>query len=158
MTGRLDLFRSLHHICIVVHDIDRSTAYYESIGVGPWQDYPPLEPYLHELRGTDPDAFLGLRFRYADLDTVQLQLCQPGPADTAQRRFLDAKGEGVYHLGFAVESCDSAEQQAVTAGLRVRSHGRREDRSGFTYFDTAEDGAGVVLEIRAAPAGRSARH
>jgi hypothetical protein len=29
-------------------------------------------------------------------------------------------------------------------------HGRKVDRSGFTYFDTAGSGAGVTLEIRAA--------
>ncbi len=158
MTSQLDVFRSLHHVCIVVHDLERSSAYYESIGIGPWHDYPPLEPYLHDLRGPDPEAFLQLRFRYAELHNAQLQLCQPGPQDTAQRRFLDTNGEGVYHLGFEVDDCDRAEQDAVAAGLRVKSHGRREDGSGFTYFDTSADGAGVVLEVRATQGGGNARH
>ena len=35
-------FRQLHHICIVVHDIEQAVAYYESIGIGPWESYPPL--------------------------------------------------------------------------------------------------------------------
>jgi len=33
-------FRQLHHICLVVHDIDAAIAYYEGLGIGPWQDYP----------------------------------------------------------------------------------------------------------------------
>lgn len=150
MTNPLDVFRSLHHVCIVVDDLEAATAYYESIGIGPWHDYPPLEPYLHDLRGPDPEAFVQLRYRYAELENMQLQLCQPGPGDTAQRRFLDAKGAGVYHLGFAVADGDEAEAHAVAAGLTVTSHGRRPDGSGFTYFDTAAQ-AGVVLEVRAAP-------
>lgn len=150
MTDRLDVFRSLHHVCLVVPDLDAATAYYESIGIGPWRDYPPLQPYLHDLRGAEPEAFLELRFRIADLDNVQLQLCEPGPGDTAQRRFLDSTGAGVYHLGFDVYDCDRAEADAVGAGLGVKSRGRRPDGSGFTYFDTADE-AGVVLEVRAAP-------
>lgn len=158
MTNRLDVFRSLHHVCLVVRDLDRSCAYYESLGIGPWHDYPPLQDYLHDLRGPEPEAFLELRFRYADLANMQLQLCQPGPGDTPQRRFLDTKGEGVYHLGFGVDDCDRAEDEAVAAGLSVLSHGRRADRSGFTYFDTSADGAGVVLEVRAAAGHPHAGH
>ncbi len=45
-------FRELHHVCVVVRDIDQSVAYYESIGIGPWQDYPPPRRgrFSHRLR------------------------------------------------------------------------------------------------------------
>ena len=39
------IFDTLHHICVVVHDIEKAKAYYQSIGIGPWQDYPPLSEY-----------------------------------------------------------------------------------------------------------------
>ena len=39
------IFQKLHHVCIVVHDIDRTQAYYESVGIGPWVTYPPLTEY-----------------------------------------------------------------------------------------------------------------
>ena len=32
----LDIFRRLHHVCIVVHDIEQAMADYESVGIGPW--------------------------------------------------------------------------------------------------------------------------
>ena len=35
-------FHKPHHICIVVKDIEKTKGYYESIGIGPWLDYPPL--------------------------------------------------------------------------------------------------------------------
>jgi methylmalonyl-CoA/ethylmalonyl-CoA epimerase len=144
------IFRNLHHVCMVVHDLDAAKAFYESVGIGPWFDYPPLTQYQDDLQVEDREAFLGLRYCYADLENVQLQLCQPGPGESPQRRFLEQFGEGVYHLGFSVPDCDAAEQSGVAAGLRVLASGRRPDRSGFTYFDTREQ-AGVTLEVRAAP-------
>ncbi|MGA2549544.1 MAG: VOC family protein [Burkholderiaceae bacterium] len=144
----LDVFSELHHVCIVVRDLEASTAYYESLGIGPWHEYPSLAAYeLEAVRG-DRKAYLALRYRYAKLGNVQLQLCAPPPGDTAQRRFLEEKGEGVYHLGFSVPDCDAAEKQARGVGLGVRAKGRLPDRTGFTYFETENAGAGVTLEIR----------
>jgi catechol 2,3-dioxygenase-like lactoylglutathione lyase family enzyme len=36
------VFRHVHHVCIVVPDIQAAVSYYESIGIGPWKDFPPL--------------------------------------------------------------------------------------------------------------------
>ena len=138
-------FRHLHHICIVVHDLDTSVAYYESIGVGPWQDYPPLAEFT-DLRVANPDTFRGLRYKFVDLDNVQLQLCQPPQLDCAQRRFLDSRGEGVFHLGFESD-VDEAADQGQALGLTVAGRGQRDNGSGFVYFDTL-DRAGVVLMAR----------
>ena len=143
------IFNTLHHICVVVRDVERTAAYYESIGIGPWQDYPPLSAYA-ELDLPNPAAFKGLRFKFVNLDNVQLQLCQPGEEDGPQRRFLETHGEGVFHLGFDVVDCDGAEKQGLALGLESLMRGRRNDRSGFAFFDTARD-AGVVLEIRSSP-------
>ena len=138
-------FHQLHHICIVVHDLDKTVAYYESIGVGPWQDYPPLSEYT-DLRVPNLDAFLGLRYKFVNLDNVQLQLCQPPELECPQRRFLDERGEGVYHVGFESD-VDTAAEQADAFGLAVTMRGQRENGSGFIYFDT-RDQAGVVLMAR----------
>ncbi len=46
-------FSKLHHLCVVVHDIDRAQAFYESVGIGPWHDYPPLRR-VHEARDARP--------------------------------------------------------------------------------------------------------
>ncbi len=146
------IFNTLHHICVVVRDIERTAAYYESIRIGPWQDYPPLSAYA-ELDLPNPAAFKGLRFKFVNLDNVQLQLCQPGEEDGPQRRFLETHGEGVFHLGFDVADCDGAEKQGLALGLESLMRGRRDDRSGFTFFDTARE-AGVVLEIRSIPVAK----
>jgi catechol 2,3-dioxygenase-like lactoylglutathione lyase family enzyme len=141
------IFRTIHHVCIVVRDIDKTAAYYASIGIGPWHDYPPLANYA-ELDVPDRDAFTHLRFKFAHLDKAQIQLCQPGSKDSPQRRFLDEHGEGVFHIGFDVADCNDSEKAARALGLPVLMRGRRADGSGFTFFATAEHAGGVVLEIR----------
>ncbi|SES49150.1 Catechol 2,3-dioxygenase [Streptomyces sp. yr375] len=148
------VFQTLHHICVVVRDIDKSVAYYESKEVGPWHDFPSLEAFKDDLQVPDPDAFLDLTYKYADLGNVQLQLCRPGKGESPQRDFLETHGEGVFHLGFSVPTCDAAEARAADLGLDVLLRGRRPDGSGFTYFDTADAGAGVVLQIRSANPSR----
>ena len=134
-------FAKVHHICVAVHDIEAAIAYYESVGIGPWHDYPPLSEFV-ELDVPNPDAFRQLRYRWTDLENVQLQLCQPPRLDCAQRRFLDAHGEGVFHLGFEAVLADAV-PQAKAAGLDVLMSGRRENGTGFTYYDTL-DRTGVV--------------
>jgi methylmalonyl-CoA/ethylmalonyl-CoA epimerase len=143
-------FSKLHHVCLVVHDVEKTVAYYASLGIGPWQDYPPLSAY-RELEVPNEAGFKGLKFKYVNLNNFQLQLCQPGEDDSPQRRFLEERGEGVFHLGFDVADCDKAEEVARASGLKALMRGRRDDRSGFTFFDTAAQ-AGVVLEIRSSAA------
>ena len=142
-------FRELHHICIVVRDIEASVAFYESIGIGPWQDYPPLTEYTR-LTVPNPDAFYALKYKLANVGSVQLQLCQPPELDCPQRRFLDSRGEGVFHIGFESDldsDLDETAAAGASLGLNVLARGQRDNGSGFIYFDTAGD-AGVVLLAR----------
>ena len=138
-------FRRLHHICLVVHDIEVAVSYYESLGIGPWQDYPQLSEFT-ELHVPSADAFGQLKYRYVDLDNVQLQLCEPPTLDCPQRRFLDAHGEGVFHIGFEA-NLDMAAREAQESGLAALMSGRRPNGTGFVYFDTL-DKAGVVWMCR----------
>jgi methylmalonyl-CoA/ethylmalonyl-CoA epimerase len=143
MTG---IFQHLHHLCIVVNDLEKTVAYYESLGVGPWFDYPKGDAYV-EFEVPNRAASDAMRYKCVDLGNVQIQLCQPSSLDSPQRRFLDTHGEGVYHLGFEVPDRDAAEASGRALGLDVTARGKRADGSGFAYFDTRAD-AGVVLEIR----------
>lgn len=143
------IFRTLHHVCIVVPDIEAAVAYYESIRIGPWGDYPPLSMYTElSMRRED---FETLVYKFCDLDNVQIQLCQPGDGDTPQRRFLEKNGPGVYHLGFDVPDVDEAERSGLELGIPILGKGRRIDGAGFTYWDN-RDRAGVTLEVRSVPA------
>lgn len=143
------IFRKLHHICIIVRDLDKAVAYYESLGIGPFYDYPNAGTYV-ELDVPNPAASRQMRDKCADLDNVQIQLCQPGDLDSPQRRFLDEHGEGVYHIGFEVPDLGEGIAAGKELGLGIISRGRTASGSGFCYFDTRRD-AGVTLEIRKSP-------
>lgn len=141
-----ELFTQLHHVCIVVNDLERAVSAYQRLGVGPWFDYPKGAPYV-AYDVPNPAGSAGMRYKCYDFANVQLQLCQPGPEDTPQRRFLDAHGEGVYHLGFEVPDLAEALTTGAGLGLDVIAKGHRADGSGFAYFDTRAENA-VVLEVR----------
>jgi methylmalonyl-CoA/ethylmalonyl-CoA epimerase len=138
------VFSKLHHICIVVHDIDATQTNYESIGIGPWVAYPPLTEY-EELQVPSPEGFMAMQYRICNLPDIQLQLCQPDDNPSPQRLHLDTKGEGIFHVGFEVPDAEAAE---TSAGLPVLMKGRRANRTGLTYYETAEK-AGVTLLTRA---------
>jgi catechol 2,3-dioxygenase-like lactoylglutathione lyase family enzyme len=138
------VFSKLHHVCIVVHDIDTTQRYYESIGIGPWVAYPPLTEY-EKLQVPSTEGFMAMQYCICNLPDIQLQLCQPDHNPSPQRLHLDTKGEGVFHLGFEVPDADAAE---ASVGLPVLMKGRRANRTGFTYYETAEK-AGVTLLTRA---------
>ena len=140
------IFGKPHHICIVVKDIEKTKRYYESIGIGPWVDYPPLVEYT-KLNVVDEKGFFDTRFVYTHIGNLQLQLAQPGEGKTIYKDFLETKGEGVFHIGFEVEDIDAAEKQLTDNEMKVLASGRRDDGSGFSYLDTRE-GAGVTLLVR----------
>jgi methylmalonyl-CoA/ethylmalonyl-CoA epimerase len=139
-------FSELHHLMIVVKDIEKAVKYYESIGIGPFKSYPP--PRENEkLNVKSESAFYNLIMKEAQMGPIVLQLCQPGTGESIYKDFLERKGEGIQHLGFVVEDIDKEEAKLKQRGFKVLSSGRRADGSGFTYFDT-EDDAGVTLLIR----------
>ncbi len=142
-------FSTLHHLSIVVRDMDAAVRYLESLGMGPFTEYPPMKEYTR-LNVPDAEGFFDTRIRCAQIGPVQLQLVQPGKGRSIYKDFLETHGEGVFHLGFVVPDIDAAETEGVRLGLKVISSGRRDNGSGFAYFDTAE-ACGVTLLSRQSP-------
>jgi catechol 2,3-dioxygenase-like lactoylglutathione lyase family enzyme len=139
-------FSKLHHLSVVVRNLEKAIQFYESMGIGPFEDYPPLTEYI-KLNVPDETGFFNLKFKVAQVGDIQIQLCQPGEGKSPYKDFLEKKGEGVYHLGFVVDQVDDSETELKKLGLKVLSSGRRADGSGFSYLDTAQE-AGVTLLIR----------
>ena len=142
-------FSELHHVSIVVRDIEKSVKYFTSIGLGPFTEYPPMREYT-KINVPDEEGFYNLRIMVARIGPVDLQLIQPGEGESLYKDHLEKKGEGVYHLGFVVDDIAKSEAEVKMKGLCIISNGRREDGSGFAYLDTAEKGA-VTLLIRQSP-------
>ena len=147
--SKKDVFSKLHHISIVVKDAEKAQQYYESIGIGPWVDYPPMKEYVN-IDVPDENGFYNLKIKCAQIGPIQLQLVQPGQGESLYKDHLEQKGEGVFHIGFEVDDIGATDPVIESMGLGVLSSGRRENGSGFSYLDTAAD-AGVVLLVRQSP-------
>ncbi len=143
------VFNKLHHISIVVRDAQKTQKYYESIGIGPWMDYPPMKEYL-KINVPDENGFYNLKIKCVQIGPVQLQLVEPGEGDSLYKDHLQKKGEGVFHIGFEVNDISATDANIEAMGLNVLSSGRRQNGSGFSYLDTASE-AGVVLLVRQSP-------
>jgi catechol 2,3-dioxygenase-like lactoylglutathione lyase family enzyme len=142
-------FSKLHHISIVVKNAEKAQKFYESIGIGPWEDYPPMKEYVR-IKVPDEKGFYSLKVKTARIGPVQLQLVEPGPGASLYKDHLEKKGEGVFHLGFEVGDISATDSTIKAMGLEVLSSGRRENGSGFSYLKT-ESEAGVVLLVRQSP-------
>ncbi len=143
------IFHDLHHLAIVVRDIDAAQQFYESIGFGPFVEYPPMREYV-SIQVPDEEAFYQITIRCAQVGPIQLQLVQPGEGKSIYKDFLERHGQGLFHMGFVVGDIDAAQTRGEQMGLKPLSSGRRENGSGFTYFHTAEQ-AGVNLLVRQSP-------
>jgi catechol 2,3-dioxygenase-like lactoylglutathione lyase family enzyme len=142
-------FSVLHHLSLVVRDINAAVRFLESVGIGPFFEYPPLSEYT-QLNVPDQEGFFNTVIKCVQIGPVQLQLVQPGAGRSIYKDFLEKNGEGVFHLGFVVPDIDTAEAGIKDMGLKVISSGRRANGSGFAYFDTA-DKCGVTLLVRQSP-------
>jgi catechol 2,3-dioxygenase-like lactoylglutathione lyase family enzyme len=142
-------FSELHHLSLVVRNIDAAVRFLESLGIGPFFEYPPMTEYT-TLNVPDKDGFFNTVIKCVQIGPVQLQLVQPGDGRSIYKDFLEKNGEGVFHLGFVVPNIDTAEAEVKNMGLEVISSGRRANGSGFAYFDTAEK-CGVTLLVRQSP-------
>jgi len=94
----------LHHIGIVVDDIERHGAHYAE-----QLELQPLSPIV-----TDPVQRVRVQF-WGDGRGVSLELIQPLGEDSPVRRFLE-KGGGLNHLCFEVEDIAGAVEYARTKG------------------------------------------
>jgi len=139
----------LHHVAVVVGNLDAAVEKFGRLGFGPFVAYPPLEEYV-ELEVPDESAFYRLRIKVCDVGAVALQLIEGNDERTIYGKFLKERGDGIFHLGFLVDDVDHAEEEGKARGLRVLSRGRRLDGSGFTYFDTQPQ-LGVALLVRQNP-------
>jgi len=142
-------FSELHHISMVVRDIDKAVRFYESIGIGPFVSYPPMKEYV-KLNVPDEEGFYHLVIKCTKIGPIELQLIQPGKGESLYKDYLEKRGEGVYHLGFVVDDIEKEVSTVKGMGLEVISSGRRENGSGFAYLDAAQKG-GVTLLIRQSP-------
>ena len=132
----------LGQIGVVVKDLDRAIAFYEStFGLGPFEIREVEAPNVWD-RGEE--KHIKARLAFASLGEVELELIQILEGDSLHLEFLRKHGEGLHHLGFFVKDFPAKLEQAKAMGLQVL----QKDPFGqfYAYLDTRQHG-GIIFEL-----------
>ena len=137
-------FTRVAHIGVVVRDMDKAIAYYQSLGIGPFQplDVKSIERKVYGKIAPDVQNLSMV----AQMGPIQFELIQPVSGESVQKEFLEKCGEGINHLGFIVDNLDKEVTKLIKKGFKVISSGKFKGGGGFAYFNTDKIG-GVIMEL-----------
>ena len=117
------IFSKLHHLGVIVKDVDRVAQYYESLGFGTFELL-RLNVKERRIRGK-PIASPNLKVRMGYAGSIRFELIQPDVGtDSIWKDFLMSRGEGASHLAFAVDDIDEVEAYLVAKGFHVTFRAR----------------------------------
>ncbi len=134
----------VYQLGYVVRDIEKTCAFYEATyGVGPFTVIPEVDMDGAILRGTPVETRIKVAF--AKSANVEIEFIQPLHGKNLYTEFLDAKGDGIHHLGFVVDDMNSWKAQFAARGFEPVFH-RDMGVMEFAYFDTSAVG-GLMLEL-----------
>lgn len=132
----------LHHIAVIVRDIDKAVEYYQSLGiasVGREVVFPESKPKI--------------RAKFVQIGSVPIEFIQPIEGEMSNyKEFLDSKGEGVQHIAFAVDNLDEEMSKLVDKGVSVIVKGKAPAAFGSStaHFDTRQVGDFAIQLIQEA--------
>ena len=139
-------FTETIQIAIVVRDIEATMrTYVHDYGIGPWDVYEFNPGTVKDLREDGESVERSWRLALAKVGQMQWELIQPLDDESIYARFLAEKGEGVHHVGVAVESYDDTIAALEARGRRVVLGGEYGGLN-FAYLATDED-LGLITEI-----------
>ncbi len=130
----------LHHVGVVVRDLDKSVEYYQSLGI--------VDKVSTLLTAEGKKAKLIGRF--LRIGSLNLELWQPMRGATVQQEFLDSCGEGVNHIAFTVDDYEKEYVNLVEKqGIRLVFGSKPPISAGVQagYFDTRKEGHNTILEL-----------
>lgn len=163
---------TFHHLGLIVHDLEKTVAYFKSLGV---VEFPPPSPrptgpvwkemmafgevLLKDGQPTvprNPDAKPG-GLQFCRMGTITYEIIQPTMNSGVREfngDFLERNGEGISHIAYGVtpEHFDEEVEKMLAKGLGIVQSGKQmENRGQFVYFDTRE-GGGIATELMEARA------
>jgi methylmalonyl-CoA/ethylmalonyl-CoA epimerase len=150
------VFTETIQIAIVVRDIDATMRrYVEDYGIGPWDVYEFNPDTVKDLREDGEPVERSWRLALSQVGQMQWELIQPLDEESIYARFLAEKGEGLHHIGVAVESYEDT-LAALEAKGRSVVLGGEYGGLNFAYLGTDGD-LGVITEIFSGAPGADQR-
>ncbi|MGI8752486.1 MAG: methylmalonyl-CoA epimerase [Acidimicrobiales bacterium] len=129
------LLTEVDHVAIAVRDLDAAIAWY---GATFGATVAHREVVDHD--GVE-EALLAVADSY-------VQLLTPTRPDSTVARYLDAKGEGLHHIGYRVADCGAALAAAKASGARTIDDAPRPGSRGTTVaFLHPKTSFGTLIEL-----------
>jgi methylmalonyl-CoA epimerase len=123
------------HVAIAVRDLDAAIEWYASTF-----DAKVAHREVVERDGVE-EALLAVAQSY-------IQLLTPTRDDSAVAKYLETRGEGIHHVGYRVDDCQAALEQAVEAGARAIDASPRPGSRGTTVaFLHPKTAFGTLIEL-----------
>lgn len=142
-------YRRLHHVGVVVRDIDKAIAHFESMGFGPFQFSEGVRTFTIDFKGElhGEPAEWKVKISNAMIGDIELELLEPDEQASALRETLDATGEGLHHIGFITSDFGTDMADQLARGATIWTMSKRTDAPSFLYFDPSTVG-GMAIELR----------
>jgi len=154
------VFSKINRMGVVVSDIEKAVAYYETLGAGPFKTI-SVSPKDRQVYGKPADD-VKLDVRIGHFGPLEVELIQPIAGNSIQKEFLTSnKGDGTQHLGFIVDDVEKAIAEMAKKGVKVIESGKYPvgadgklslqggeypSRPNYAYFDTREVG-GICFKV-----------
>lgn len=144
-------FSQVHHVCLVVRDLEKAKKYYEALGIGPFRPAQPASTSgMPDERVRDKTYIEA----FAQMGPIGLQLLQPSAQGdhvfkNIFKRFLDNHGEGVQHICFTSENIKKDVADLVKKGFDLIEARYSPTGGGeaFLCLDSNGDASGICLQL-----------
>ena len=144
-SARSGIWDRAYQVGVVVRDLDQAVAFYERLGIGPFEEGPSAHTIERKIYG-EPSTDAKVEGRLAQMGNIEFELLQPVSGRTVQGDFLEEHGEGVVHICAHTDDLERDIEELTALGYEVISEGKLSDGGRFAYFDTRAVG-GLILEL-----------
>ncbi|MBN1161529.1 MAG: VOC family protein [Dehalococcoidales bacterium] len=143
-TGK-STFSQLIHLGVVVKDMDKAIKRFTALGIGPFKPRILPADARETYRGKPFVPSKRVAIQTTQIGNMELELIQPIDGESPHREFLDAKGEGIQHLGFMVDNLNEDVKRLTAQGSEILLTSQFKNGGGVAYLDL--DVAGLIVEL-----------
>lgn len=130
----------VHHVAVVVRDLEAAIAFYRDTLRLPLELILPIEAD-------------GVIIAFLTAGESKIELVQPTDESTGVARFLASRGEGFHHVCLEVPDLRAELERLAAAGAQLIDTSPRRGAEGPVAFIHPSSGHGVLVELIEAPGG-----
>jgi methylmalonyl-CoA/ethylmalonyl-CoA epimerase len=125
----------LHHIGVVVDDLEAAAAHYAALGFAGGERISVPEQAIEAIV-------------YSAGENRWLELISPTDAEGPIAKFMGKRGEGMHHVAYEVEDIESSLERLKATGVRLIDETPRKGAHNWTIaFIHPESTNGVLIEL-----------